>query len=410
MLPEYAPDYERIVSKMDADNYNTLLDEDGNQFYMVNIAKEYVRLSGLGIRQDWLDELNLAKPSTVDELTDVLAAFHSTYGCERTFHVEDDGMMFGVVGAFGVPGFDLTGNSGLGMYHDGEKVLCSLQSDGYYDYIQYMSELYQDGLIHQEFYNFQRSYELMMSITCFGESGIWSTNTDSMVTAKAGAIAENPNYELSGNPFIVKHQGDQYQFAGLPLVTTTEMAGQVLVSGSCISTACEDPELAVSFINYFFTEDGILLTNWGVEGETFEYDASGEPQYTDFIMKNESGITANNVKEANLVAPCAHFTDKTTFFTSYEENILDAIDVWADAGSENTLPNLTLNNDESDLYSAKVGDICTFAGEQIVKFIIGAEQLDKDSWSVFQEKLNSMGIQDCVEAYQSAYARYLSRA
>ena len=410
LLPEFAPDYEKVVSGLDTDNYNTLLDEEGNQFYMVNVAEEFVRLSGLGIRQDWLNELNLEKPNTIEELTNVLTVFHDTYGCDRTFHVEDDGLMFGVVGAFGVPGFDLTGNSGLGLYHDGNEVLCTLQSDGYYDYVQYMSDLYQKDLIHQEFYNFQRSYELMMNITCFGASGIWSTNTDSMATAKAGAISENPNYEVAGNPFIVADAGDTYEFASLPLVTTSEIGGQVQVSGSCISTACEDPEIAVSFINYFFTEEGELLTNWGIEGETFAYDTTGKPQYTDFILNNPSGITANNVKEANLAAPCAHLTDKTTFFSNYEENILNAIEIWEDAGSNKTLPNLTLNTEESDIYSANVGDICTFAGEQITKFIIGAQTLDKSSWTIFQDSLTEMGIENCVKAYQSAYDRYLSRA
>lgn len=409
LLPEYAPDYEAVVNQLDTDSYNTLLDEDGNQFFMVNVAEEYVRLSGLGIRQDWLDELGMEKPETVDELTDVLTAFHSTYHCDRTFHVEDDGLMSGVVGAFGVPGFDLTGNSGLGLYHEGSSVMSSLQSDGYYEYVQYLSELYRDGLINNEFYSFQRSYELMMSITCFGASGIWSTNTDSMVTARAGAIEENPDYKIEGNPYIVMNKGDTYELAALPLVTTSEVGPATVVSGSCISTTCEYPEIAVSFINYFFTEAGALLTNWGIEHETFEYDENGEPQYTDFIMNNPSGITANNVKEANLAAPCARLVDKTTFFSNYDENVLEAIEVWADAGAAKTMPSLTLNNEESDSYSAYVGDICTYAGEQLTKFIIGAETLDDSSWSAFQETLTGMGIENCLDAYQSAYDRYLSR-
>ena len=58
-----------------------------------------------------------------------------------------------------------------------------------------------------------------------------------------------------------------------------------------VSTACEDVELVVRFFNYFFTEEGSLLANYGTEGFTFTYNDRGDPVYTEVITNNPQGMT-----------------------------------------------------------------------------------------------------------------------
>ena len=44
-----------------------------------------------------------------------------------------------------------------------------------------------------------------------------------------------------------------------------------------VFNGCENPEIFLEFLDYFYTDAGNLLANWGVEGRTFVYDDSGKP-------------------------------------------------------------------------------------------------------------------------------------
>lgn len=52
-----------------------------------------------------------------------------------------------------------------------------------------------------------------------------------------------------------------------------------------ISTKCKDPELAIQYCDFWFTDQGIQLANYGVEGLSCEV-VDGKPQFTDTVLNN----------------------------------------------------------------------------------------------------------------------------
>ena len=63
--------------------------------------------------------------------------------------------------------------------------------------------------------------------------------------------------------------------------------------------------------------------------------------------------------------------------------------------------------DESDSYTERAGDIVTLCQQYTAKFITGEMPLSEIP--AFQEMIRSTGIDQCIEAKQSAYDRYMSR-
>ena len=56
-----------------------------------------------------------------------------------------------------------------------------------------------------------------------------------------------------------------------------------------VTSACENPEAAVQWIDYVYaSQDGLMLYNYGIEGMSYEYDESGEIRFTDLITNNET--------------------------------------------------------------------------------------------------------------------------
>ena len=43
----------------------------------------------------------------------------------------------------------------------------------------------------------------------------------------------------------------------------------------------------IKFMDYFFTEEGDALMNWGIEGDTYTVNADGTRQFTDKVLKSE---------------------------------------------------------------------------------------------------------------------------
>ena len=74
---------------------------------------------------------------------------------------------------------------------------------------------------------------------------------------------------------------------------------------------------------------------------------------------------------------------------------------------EYTLPNLYVKDEEMNEYAQKKTDIDTYAGEMIMRFIIGAEPME--NYDNMIAELHNRGIDRVIEICQSAYERYLNK-
>ena len=112
---------------------------------------------------------------------------------------------------------------------------------------------------------------------------------------------------------------------------------------------------------------------------------------------------------------CAYSTCSNLFFWESQkvgqaDEVLYAYDIWDKYyEDEYTMPSLSLTAEESETYSSHYGDISTYASEMVLKFILGIEPLNEETYAAYVKRVENMGIQDCVDVYQSAYDRYLAR-
>jgi putative aldouronate transport system substrate-binding protein len=304
-----------------------------------------------------------------------------------------------VVGAFGCAGFDLsTQNADPGFYVEDGTVVSSLESEGYYDYLQYFIGLYRQGIILPDFYSAVTTAASMDALS-LGSSIIWSADGGLIDSMTATGEQEIPSYELVGIASIHGEGETGYHFSSALSTVDTD--------GTCVSATCDDPERALEMLNWFYTPDGQTFCTWGVEDVTYTVE-NGEPQFTEAVT---DGIFPVNLMYGFYVwSPCGMYRDKSVLYSQYSDRMLSAYALWGEDDAANTLPSgLSLTAQESDAYTSEIGDIITYASEQILRFILGEDTLDEASWQSFGETLDNMGLRDCVEIYQNAYDRYLGR-
>ncbi len=394
LVDEYMPNYQKV--RTSDIQYELLSTTDSGRLgavYELRQSKQGPWL-GLWIRQDWLDDLNLETPVTFDDYHEVLTAFKNEKGATAplilNFSGSDGefGTMSGGLNVLNSWQLDETGKVNFGPYMDAWK-----------EYVTIMNQWYNEGLIDPDFMaTDERTADMAKVVT--GASGLFAALYTMPSVYEAASEDSNMNLAPVNPP--VKNEGDEIHI---------RLRDSYTSGNTAISADCENPEVAMRWLDYLFTEEGALLANYGIEGDTFEFNEEGEPEFTDKILNNENGWTMTQTVASYLCpsAGIANWSDWTRELAGVPEKDQACYDVWSEADDTWRLPSsVTLTQDESTERAALYADISTTVKEQTAQFISGALDIESN-WDAYIASLESSGIERAIEITQAAYDRYLAR-
>lgn len=395
LVDEHMPNYMALVDTMDDYTLKSIYTDDGRILRIWTLASNVVSEQGLSYRSDWAEEFGMSAPVTVDDMFEYLSAVKDKYNCTYPIFIDNSGMLEGFTGAYGTPGVNL-GWTDLGMMMDGDTVVSTLTDENFKNYIIGFNKFYKAGLIKDDFYSESYGPDYINSYVSNDQCAVTSIRGDKFPTMKEAAIS--PTFRFEAMAPMVENEGDTYKFR-----MKTSYTGMGNMS---ITTGCDDPEMALEFMNWFYTWDGYMITNYGEEGVCFEYDENGDPVYTDFIVNNPDGYNAMNLRNMYTNPVFNNYTNATAIFYTYDEVELSAFDVWNNNGTDEcSMPTLSLTTDENTEYANIATTVYTYATEQILKWMIGEEELTDESWNNYVDQCNAMDLPRCVEIYQTVYDR-----
>ena len=122
------------------------------------------------------------------------------------------------------------------------------------------------------------------------------------------------------------------------------------------------------YYDYMFTDEGTLLTNWGIEGVTFTYDENGKPQYTDLIVNNPDGMPFMGATSAFLGGRNAAGPYEWT--RELDDYARECMVAWNYPDRDWMYPTTTMTAEEGQRYTVIMGDIQTYVSEAVLAFII----------------------------------------
>lgn len=394
LVDEYMPNYEKI--RTSDIQYELLSTTDSGRLgavYELRQSKQGPWL-GLWIRQDWLDDLGLETPVTFDDYHEVLTAFKNEKGATAplilNFSGSDGefGTMSGGLNVLNSWQLDETGKVNFGPYMDAWK-----------EYVTIMHQWYTEGLIDPDFMaTDERTADMAKVVT--GASGLFAALYT--MPSVYEAASEDPNMNLAPVNPPVMNEGDEGHI---------RLRDSYTSGNTAISADSENWEVALRWLDYLYTEEGALLANYGVEGDTFEFDENGEPVFTDKILNNENGWTMTQTVASYLCpsAGIANWSDWTRELAGVPEKDQACYDVWSEFSDDWRLPSsVTLTQDESTERAALYADISTIVKEQTAQFISGALDIE-ENWDAYISALEASGMERAIEITQAAYDRYLAR-
>lgn len=173
-----------------------------------------------------------------------------------------------------------------------------------------------------------------------------------------------------------------------------------------ITDACENPEVLVAWADYLYTPEGSMVAWTGVEGKSYEIvDGIRRPiSYTDAAEAEKyKGIGINGgvsmptlIKPEKFVATIDTAADPNGAYLEVEraESWDKAIDPVF----------LKFTEDENEEISFLKVDIDSYQDEYLAKVVTGELSLE-DSWDDYVKTMESMGVNDLIEIYKTAYDR-----
>ena len=346
--------------------------------------------NGNMIRQDWLNELGLEMPTTVQEMEDVLIAFKEQKGCDSAFS-----FIYGnyniMVNSFGIM---------EGMYVDeNNQVHFGAIEDEYLDFLTLMNRWMNLGILDPD--AFTQDADAFFAKIASERTGLVWGYTGGTLGKIMTMQEENPsmNYQPAPNPVL--NEGDTF--------LVDQSSYRINTIGGAISSTCSNPEAAAKVLDYTYGEEGNMLANYGQEGVTYEM-VDGKPVYTDFVLHNPDGLSIE--KALSIYAGCNNkpfLVEKDYMLGTYAYDVQkESLEVWATPDATvRSLPPQSMTDAEVQEYNSIMTDIQTYLDEFKLKFILGTEPLE--NFPQFVENIKNMNIDRAIEIRQAEYDRYLAR-
>ena len=399
-IPEFAPNYFRILGTDDTLLKTALTDSGYITAFAAVVTEESLGRAGLVIRTDLLDKLGLDKPYTIEEYENVLAAFKDE-GLEQPLMMLAPGAIQDnwLAAAFDVAAFCNSFPMSVAptFVKDGEIKFGPLE-EGFLDYITLVHDWFDKGYIDPDFISKNANWNgpSYGNAVTTGNAGIFYADQGNLggyvEASEVDGFAVEAAFDMHATKDSVNHF----------LSKSNKSVG----NGFHITTSCENVELACKWGDWWYSEEGSLLANYGVEGVSFDY-VDGVPTLNETVTDAPEGM-----RDALLIY-CSNNTiccviDNNAVTSGYSQLDKDAPEIWA-TGMDDAyvIPStVSLSADETTEAMSIYTDIQTLCMESIAKFINGDKPLDE--YDAFKADIEAMNIDGYLAIYQEAYDRAMA--
>ena len=394
LIEEHAPNISALM-KEKPEVFNSILAGDGNMYFVPYLTDgKYGR--AYFIRTDWLEKLDLESPSNVDDLYNVLKAFRDN---DPNGNGEQDE----------IPSFFRNWEevlrlvtlwdgrtSGSDTYHDFHVVDGEIRhgyaGDGYKVGIENIAKWYKEGLIDPEvFTRGSRARDYLLSNDLGGFTHDWFAST--------AGYNDSLNGKVDG--FKLEAIIPPASISGVRMEEHRRIP--VKPEGWAISSTNKHPIETIKYMDFWFSEEGRRLANFGIEGEQYTM-VDGVATFTPEFLASDRAVNSQLTDIGAQV--------RRGFYQDYGYEIqwtnkfaLAGIDLY-DQGDYliDQFLGVSFNVEEQAVYDKHWNNIRTYMLEKQQIWVLGSEDVVAD-WDSYMAELNKLGLDKVLAAMQSAYDR-----
>ena len=400
-IEKYAPNLQKYID--DNPDYKALVsDADGHIYGLCKETPIFADL--IGYRADHFKAAGIDPDSivTIDDFTKALETLKAYYGKDNPNYYPLTGRDTAIRFAswFGAASnISSTESNGIyinGHYKDGS---IDIMSDGAYKMVETMKKWYDEGLIQPEWVAGTFSEADWEAAMLNGNGSIfYDYYNRAEWFMENGGPDNDPNYQMGVLNFIKDDNGN-------PQKMTVSMK----YNDECVTAVnanCSEDKIKtiLTFIDYFYSDEGEILANYGVEGESFKTDANGDKEFIADYQTEEA--TPAGEKRWSFLSD--RFTvckpvDNEAFFKWNAPLIAEATGRLFTDENLGTSYVLKFTDDQSKEVTNLLASVYDAQMSGIAQFIDGTRELTPDNWAAFQQEMNDLGLSRIEEIQLAAY-------
>ncbi|MBQ9301179.1 MAG: extracellular solute-binding protein [Clostridia bacterium] len=267
------------------------------------------------------------------------------------------------------------------------------QSENYRKFLEYLHKLYDEKLLYQEIFTEGKKNEAAYSAN--DRLGvIMDTTLNAVPTDKM------PDWiGLTWQP----EGPDGFALA-------SEIRSNLHSEGNfCITDACQQIELAVSWIDYFYSEEGSLFYHAGIKDVNWEEKEDGSRYYTDATLATRtSDMTADSFLGQFAMWPGGRNPSvmlDNLWGAEYEDLPSSTAAALIHYASDIIWPIISWTPEENEVIKTVQADIQSFIAASTAQAIAGEIEITDAWWNEFVARIDTMGADKLIAAYESALNR-----
>lgn len=381
--------------KQDPDRMASVLPEKGEIFQFYSLMETPVDAMYMGpvVRQDLLDQYDLARPETYADWENVLLTLKDVVKQPLDLSYE------AISGANWLcAGYDvsLAGGEERGFYQVDGVVKYGPLEPGFTECVTMLREWFDQGIFDNRFLDFPdiNSSEYLLKMAN-GDSAIFFLSYDKLNSLTA--VSEVEGFQAALLPDPVQEPGQQTHLCQTDGTHTYQAT-------FCIAADCTQPERAVRFVDYLYSEEGIRLCCLGLEGQTYTIE-NGTPEFTEAALENPELLQ----KSTSLVLTGVLLEQRQK---GLDPEFFEAQDVWMerkDAAYHLPMELYYGYYDDEDMREVvdRMTELATYTESQTLQFITGQRPLEQIP--DMQEHLRELEAEECIAMIQQRMEDFYQR-
>jgi len=332
-------------------------------------------------RKDWLNNLGMEEPKTVEQFYDMLYAF--TYN-DPDQNGEDDTYGMAVTGQGIINRFAPLFGAPNGWGEQDGQFYHAATTDEYLDGLNYFKKLYDEKLITQDFAVIERSqWEEAFST---GKAGVWPDTSNAVMRMYNRMKETEPDVELGVFSLLEGPHGKRVPAGG-------GHNGIFVFPKSSIKTEQELLDI-LGFFEKLQEEPMHTLFKWGIEGTHYEL-VDGKPVPIEGTDLHNEVILPYTLPMGIVPAEVNAIKGDLTPLEILEQEIPIENEQYA-------IHNPTINL-ISETQAEKGSQLNTIIEDANIKYIMG--EIDVDGWKAQIENWRSSGGDQMAEEYAKEFAK-----
>lgn len=396
LIEEYAPNIKEILDRK-PEVKRGITAPDGNIYFIPYIPDGSPVSRGYWVRQDWLDNLGLEQPNTVEELYEVLVAFKTQdpngngKADEIPLIIREWHELIRMTTLWGARTAGSDTYVSFYKNKDGD-IAHGWREPEFKEGMKHIVKWYNEGLIDKEvFTRGNRTREILFTSNQAGMTRDWMPST-----AKFNDALKDDIKGFNLQPMLP------------PINTTGERVeenrrARLKPDGWAITSVNNHPVETMKYFDFYFSDTGKRFVNFGVEGAHHTL-VDGIAQFTEEVLTSDKAVN-QQMYDVGALIPIGYNVDPEYEKQWTNEIALKGIDMYDEnVRYYDDFIAPTLTTEERQIYDSKWPSIQLYMEENVQKWILQNRDVEKE-WDTYVRGLERLGIEDVIEVLRKADER-----